>query len=214
MMKLSKKRRNEVKEEANSVLQPALKKYIKIFRDKDVSHEQIKRALLKEFDKEFTDEEKKHKTPQRQVQRANMMKYKWLHDNHFEAIQQAFEKIKYVENSRGCNLSMQGLRKSKDRPTVRFPAEALKVANEGPYDFPSTFTAAHIVCLNNGKCPATEVDECSHLCHQNGCLEPTHLVWESKDNNGRREACKHKQECICGLTPQCFPNKSELIDLS
>ena len=47
--------------------------------------------------------------------------------------------------------------------------------------------------------------EISHRCHENYCIEPTHLVLEAHTNNTKRSGCKGKQ----GIEPQHFAPHTE-----
>lgn len=69
----------------------------------------------------------------------------------------------------------------------------------------STFIAAHAVLLADGRYPTEQKNTASHLCHNNLCVEASHLVWESHDHNQRRERKCHKTGvCSCNLTPGCM----------
>jgi hypothetical protein len=46
--------------------------------------------------------------------------------------------------------------------------------------------------------------EASHLCHNNFCLDVTHIVWETHPDNMKRILCKNQQVCQCGNTTKCL----------
>lgn len=66
-----------------------------------------------------------------------------------------------------------------------------------------TFKVHQIVLMAEGRLPSVG-DECSHLCNQPSCIDPSHLVWERGDHNRRRKICNREGECVCLLTPQCM----------
>lgn len=66
--------------------------------------------------------------------------------------------------------------------------------------------ASHIILVGNGFFPRIGRDDASHICHKATCIEIEHLVWESSDDNKRRERLCNKpniQKCNCGLNPPC-----------
>jgi hypothetical protein len=52
---------------------------------------------------------------------------------------------------------------------------------------------------------ATDLMTCSHLCHNNRCFNYSHLQWETKQDNDKRERCHKANVCSCNQSPKCFP---------
>jgi len=63
-----------------------------------------------------------------------------------------------------------------------------------------TFELVHIQMFASGIYPTSSEDEASHLCHNNFCINPVHLIWESHPDNVQREICRHTRAITC---PQC-----------
>lgn len=60
----------------------------------------------------------------------------------------------------------------------------------------ATYLATHIVMLLDGNYPTADGQSASHLCHESLCMNPRHLVWESRRQNLARNACIHAGRCL------------------
>lgn len=69
------------------------------------------------------------------------------------------------------------------------------------------YTASHIILREAGKSPATLGLQASHLCHTPRCLNPLHLVWETRFRNEFRNRCIGQDKCICKQHPSCLPQE-------
>ena len=49
-----------------------------------------------------------------------------------------------------------------------------------------------------------DYDECSHLCNRCACIEPGHIVAESKAQNQERRHCFEQGSCTEGHWPHCI----------
>jgi len=78
-----------------------------------------------------------------------------------------------------------------------------------------TFELVQIQMFASGNYPRTSEDEISHLCHNNFCINPRHLLWELHPDNIDRDRCRHTRDIacpcchhvftICDHIPQCVP---------
>ena len=78
-----------------------------------------------------------------------------------------------------------------------------------------TFELVQIQMFASGNYPRTSEDEISHLCHNNFCINPCHLLWELHPDNVDRDRCRHTRDIqcpccrhvftICDHNPQCVP---------
>jgi hypothetical protein len=95
-----------------------------------------------------------------------------------------------------------------------------KSQQKGPGDFKCNpnfnWSPAQIVLVYNGIIPASLNLEASHLCNHNWCVNPNHLLWETREDNLSRRNCIIWTKCPCGCNhsfnpcihvPQCLPLK-------
>jgi len=63
-----------------------------------------------------------------------------------------------------------------------------------------TFELVQIQLFAAGVYPRTSEDEASHLCHNNFCINPDHIIWELHPDNHDRDRCRHTRDILC---PNC-----------
>lgn len=89
---------------------------------------------------------------------------------------------------------------------------------------PSSFgwPPAQIAMLWNNKIPPSNDVEASHLCNHTWCLNPEHLVWETRATNAARKNCRIWTTCPCPCNkgfnpcthePKCTPLKYCFCDV-
>jgi len=67
-----------------------------------------------------------------------------------------------------------------------------------------TFMALHVLLIADGRYPTEARNQASHLCHKGDCLDIQHVIWESANDNQRRDRlCRKTRKCICCLQPPC-----------
>lgn len=72
-----------------------------------------------------------------------------------------------------------------------------------------TVSRAVIIALDKCTALPPEGHQCSHLCHDNQCVEASHVIFESATKNqSKRNVCRTNKICSCGLNPPCFPGLS------
>jgi len=67
-----------------------------------------------------------------------------------------------------------------------------------------TFELAQIQMFASGVYPRSSEDEISHLCHNNFCLNPLHLLWELHPENVDRDRCRHTRDIQCPCCAHVF----------
>ena len=86
-----------------------------------------------------------------------------------------------------------------DRPVYKMHTKRAKQLGKRR----ASFSVAHIKLIEDGRYP-DEDDQASHLCHDAGCIDPRHLVWERGDYNQRRKRCAKLGKCCCRLINKCI----------
>jgi Zinc-binding loop region of homing endonuclease len=74
------------------------------------------------------------------------------------------------------------------------------------------FAKGGVMLAAAGKFPHDPMDEVSHLCHNAKCVRPSHLTWESHQNNLKRVNCPGQVRCehtagycnACHHEPRCI----------
>jgi hypothetical protein len=67
------------------------------------------------------------------------------------------------------------------------------------------YTCSHVRMIAAGNKPPLVGVQASHLCHNTKCLKVSHLVWEYRYQNLKRNRCINLQACTCGQVPACMP---------
>ena len=67
----------------------------------------------------------------------------------------------------------------------------------------ASIMVAHVTMWDVGKLPTGRKRVASHICHDGVCIDPTHIEWESHDDNNLREVCNKSKMCQCELNPPC-----------
>lgn len=100
------------------------------------------------------------------------------------------------------NHGKQGCFRAKTKATVRISRPKLSIKHsthklwkECGGDNRTTILSSHVVLCNAGNFPTAENNECSHLCHDRGCINPLHLRWEPRMINRNRNHCKTQGFC-------------------
>lgn len=67
-----------------------------------------------------------------------------------------------------------------------------------------TLMVTHLKLVEAGSYPTELCNVASHLCHNKMCIDVSHLVWSSQDDNWKRERlCRKQGQCNCDLQPPC-----------
>jgi len=93
-----------------------------------------------------------------------------------------------------------------------------KKQQKGPNDYRCSpdfnWSPAQVMLVYIGIIPASDDLEASHLCNHNWCVNPNHLLWETRGENLSRRNCVVWTTCPCGCNysfnpckhvPQCLP---------
>lgn len=202
------KRRRELIASQREAINPHLTQLVNNLKDGGLKFQQIKNILLDELKEHFNEDEMTVKRTKR-TNGTITERYQHLVNNHKMIVDTMKKKIKVSmsPNGMGCINSNRTVNASR-RPHVHFTVSHLREidTNSKGLTFGEQILQTHIVMLSEGVTPSTDTDEASHLCHNNHCVNPDHLVWESPNRNRLRGSCEDKNECGCGLDPKCiFP---------
>ena len=118
-------------------------------------------------------------------------------------LKQKLDEIGYVVKPDGCWVAKAG---KKNQATFADPDAAkrprglsLDTRYKGIFGT-QTFELTQIQLYCTGVYPSTSEDEVSHLCHNNYCINPGHLLWELHPDNIDRDRCRHTRDIQC---PSC-----------
>jgi len=76
-----------------------------------------------------------------------------------------------------------------------------------------SFLASTVIAAQAADAEPRDGDEASHLCHHRWCINPAHVVAESRSRNNRRRQCQGAASCICGNAMKCvIVSSSDLED--
>lgn len=91
-------------------------------------------------------------------------------------------------------------------PLARLSKSMLNVLGTGDYykEGAQAIQLSHLALAADGVEPPQHLlplnVQCSHLCHNSGCINSGHMVWESKEQNTSRRSCKNDD---CGHDTKC-----------
>jgi len=133
----------------------------------------------------------------------NAHRMKLLSNGQLKHLKNKLDDAGYKVMPDGCWITA---RTKKQQPTIVDPTAAkrprgcqLDTSHKGVFG-DQTFELVHIQMFASGIYPVCSEDEASHLCHNNFCINPAHLIWESHPDNVQREICRHTRAITC---PQC-----------
>ena len=84
-----------------------------------------------------------------------------------------------------------------------YPRYALTVAKGVYCDIPVNRLVFSIMHKDTPECEFDKKDV-SHLCHRRNCVNPDHLVLESRQENNARKRCVSKGVCSGHSTANCY----------
>lgn len=71
------------------------------------------------------------------------------------------------------------------------------IRSSNSFRFDQLFCPSHIVLALDGRFATSPNDDASHLCGNHCCIRASHLVWESRSVNTKRNYCIGTTQCTC-----------------
>lgn len=172
----------------------------------------------------FTEEDWKKVSKARPSQAKAIEEKKILKDStlynrlHGSQVDYLFGRINRVikETPQGCFLSDLPLDQKGGYPkSLRLKKNFLiaPLGHDTSREVTFGYNAAAIVLVKDGKQAPDETSEASHLCEHPWCVNAAHILWETRQDNGKRKNCNTRTTCTCGCnnvfnpcrhTPACL----------